>query len=222
MLSVRHVYKNYGKHEVLKDFNLEVKKGEVIGLIGENGAGKSTLLKILTTLLKPSKGEIYLDGQSYRKEYKKIRREIGYVPQDIALFEDLTVMENMKFFSKLSTVRRTESELKEIINSVQLTRFDTKVSDLSGGMKRKLNLAVSLIHHPKLLLLDEPTAGIDLKSRIEIGRLLKSLSVDEGKTIIYISHDMKEIEALCDRVVIIGNDDFYRNLLFNNNESAAQ
>lgn len=221
MLSMQHVYKSYGRHEVIRDFNLEVETGEIVGLIGENGAGKSTVLKILTTLLKPTKGEVYLDGKSYKKHYKKIRPKIGYVPQDIALWEDLTVIENMKFFSKLSTVKRSTEELKNIVESVSLDRFNTKVSDLSGGMKRKLNLAVSLIHNPELLLLDEPTVGIDLKSRIEIGKHLKRLSTEENKTIIYISHDMNEIESICDRVVVIGSDEFYRTILKTNNENAS-
>lgn len=213
MLSVQHVFKNYGKREVLCDINLEVSPGEIIGLVGENGAGKSTLLKILTTLLKPTSGEIYLEGESYRHSVKHLRKKIGYVPQEVALWEDLTVLENIKFFSKLSTVHRSTEELKNIVKEVQLNRFDTKVKDLSGGMKRKLNLAVSLIHSPKLLLLDEPTTGIDLKSRIEIGHFLKSLVSDGDKAIIYISHDMNEIEELCDRVIVIGKDTFYKNLL---------
>src|SRR5699024_212888 len=142
--------------------------GEIIGLVGDNGAGKSTLIKILATLSLPSSGEISLMNQTYRKNEKKLREYIAYVPQDIALFEELTVMENMKFFQKHTRKKVSKEDLKALLSSVNLQADQVKVSNLSGGMKRKLNLAVSLISDPKLLLLDEPTAGIDLRSRIEI------------------------------------------------------
>ena len=213
MLEVKSLYKSYGKKKVLEDFNLTANSGEVIGLVGENGAGKSTLLKILATLLKEDSGHVSLMNQDYKKNYKALRQHIAYVPQDIALWENLTVFENMRFFMKISKRKRTNDELKNLLASVHLAQDSKKVSQLSGGMKRKLNLAVSLINQPKLLLLDEPTAGIDLKSRIEIGDFLKSLAKNEDVLIIYTSHDMNEIEQICDRVVIIGQDDFYRKLL---------
>lgn len=213
MLEVRSLSKSYGKKKVLENFNLSASKGEVIGLVGENGAGKSTLLKILATLLKEDSGQVLLNDRDYKKHYRSLRQYIAYVPQELALWEDLTVLENMKFFENLSKTRRSKEELKSILEAVQLKQDDKRVNQLSGGMKRKLNLAVSLINEPKLLLLDEPTAGIDLKSRIEIGGFLKKLAQEREVLIIYTSHDMNEIEQICDRVVIIGQDDFYRNLL---------
>lgn len=213
MLEVKSLSKSYGKKKVLENFNLSASEGEVIGLVGENGAGKSTLLKILATLLKEDSGQVLLNDRDYKKHYRSLRKYIAYVPQELALWEDLTVMENMKFFENLSKARRSKEELKSILEAVQLKQDDKKVNQLSGGMKRKLNLAVSLINEPKLLLLDEPTAGIDLKSRIEIGDFLKNLAQEQKVLIIYTSHDMNEIEQICDRVVIIGQDDFYRNLL---------
>ncbi|MCK1976411.1 ABC transporter ATP-binding protein [Jeotgalicoccus huakuii] len=213
MLEVKSLSKSYGKKKVLENFNLSASKGEVIGLVGENGAGKSTLLKILATLLKEDSGQVLLNDRDYKKHYRSLRQYIAYVPQELALWEDLTVMENMKFFENLSKTRRSKEELKSILEAVQLKQDDKRVNQLSGGMKRKLNLAVSIINEPKLLLLDEPTAGIDLKSRIEIGGFLKKLAQEQEVLIIYTSHDMNEIEQICDRVVIIGQDDFYRNLL---------
>ncbi|CEA02032.1 putative ABC transporter ATP-binding protein YxlF [Jeotgalicoccus saudimassiliensis] len=213
MLEVKSVNKSYGRRRVLDDFSMTAKRGEVIGLVGENGAGKSTLLKILATLSKPDSGEVYLNGKSYRKHFKAHRKRIGYVPQDIAVWEDLTVLENMKFFARLSPVKKTLPELKGLLNNIQLDRHDTKVNKLSGGMKRKLNLAISLINDPEFLLLDEPTAGIDLKSRIEIGEFLKTMAVNNDTLIIYTSHDMSEIKEVCDRVVVIGQDSFYREIL---------
>lgn len=213
MLEVKLLNKKYDKRLVLDNFSMTASRGEVIGLVGENGAGKSTLLKILATLLKPSSGEVYLNGKEYKKYFKAHRKIIGYVPQDIAVWEELTVLENMKFFARLSPVKKTVPELKILLNNIQLDRHDTKVSKLSGGMKRKLNLAISLINDPEFLLLDEPTAGIDLKSRIEIGEFLKTLAVTNDTLIIYTSHDMSEIKEVCDRVIVLGEDVFYRELL---------
>lgn len=212
MLKVEALYKSYGKEMVLEDLNLQAKRGEIIGLVGENGAGKSTLLKIIATLNRPTSGEVYIDGQSYRKNYKELRRKIGYVPQEIVLWEELSVIENMRFFEELSPQSRSVSELEGLLSELHLKRYNTKVSRLSGGMKRKLNLAISLIHEPELLLLDEPTSGIDLKSRVEIGKFLKGLS-DKGTLIIYTSHDMTEIKELCDHTIFIGKDPFYKNIL---------
>lgn len=213
MLEVNSVNKSYGKRRVLEDFSMSAEQGEIIGLVGENGAGKSTLLKILASLSKPDSGELYLNGKPYKKHFKLHRKVIGYVPQDIALWEDLTVLENMKFFQKLSPGKKSVHELKMLLNNIQLDRHDTKVSKLSGGMKRKLNLAISLINNPEFLLLDEPTAGIDLKSRIEIGGFLKAQAKNNDTLIIYTSHDMNEIKEVCDRVIVIGKDSFYRELL---------
>ena len=213
MLEVKSLSKKYGEKTVFEDLELSAEAGEIIGLVGENGAGKSTLLKILATLSLPSSGEISLMNQTYRKNEKKLREYIAYVPQDIALFEELTVMENMKFFQKLSRKKVSKEDLKALLSSVNLQADQVKVSNLSGGMKRKLNLAVSLISDPKLLLLDEPTVGIDLRSRIEIGAFLKKLALEKNILIIYTSHDMNEIEQVCSRVVIIGEDPFYSKIL---------
>ena len=213
MLEVKSLSKKYGEKTVFEDLELSAEAGEIIGLVGENGAGKSTLLKILATLSLPSSGEISLMNQTYRKNEKKLREYIAYVPQDIALFEELTVMENMKFFQKLSRKKVSKEDLKALLSSVNLQADQVKVSNLSGGMKRKLNLAVSLISDPKLLLLDEPTTGIDLRSRIEIGAFLKKLALEKNILIIYTSHDMNEIEQVCSRVVIIGEDPFYSKIL---------
>lgn len=213
MLEVSDLYKSYGKHRVLEALSFTAQRGEIIGLVGENGAGKSTLLKILATLSKADQGNILLDDKAYRKYFKSHRKIIGYVPQDIAVWDDLTVLENMKFFEKLSTVRKSTDELISLLDNIRLERHHSKVSSLSGGMKRKLNLAISLIHNPELLLLDEPTAGIDLKSRIEIGEFLKELAKKNNMLIIYTSHDMNEIKEVCDRVLVIGQDSFYRDIL---------
>lgn len=213
MLQVNSLQKSYHKHKILTDVNLLVNPGEVVGLVGENGAGKSTLLEILATVLPQSSGSIELESYSYSKNIKSIRKIIGYVPQEISLWEEFTVAENFLFFEKLSWKRRTLEECKQLCLDMQLNKWDEPVESLSGGMKRKLNLAISLIHDPILILLDEPTVGIDMKSKEEIGNYLVNLAKNEGKMIIYTSHDMNEIISFCDRIYCLGNDPFYSDLL---------
>lgn len=137
------------------------------------------------------------------------------MPQDIAIWEAFTVEENMIFFEKLAWKKKSKPQLKQLCLDMKLEKWKEPVKTLSGGMKRKLNLAISLIHDPQVLLLDEPTVGIDLKSRKEIGDYLLEQSLNKGKTIIYTSHDMDEIKHLCDRILCIGNDPFYKNILSN-------
>lgn len=216
MLEVQQLQKKYKEKIVLENVSFDLKSGEIVGLVGENGAGKSTLLQLLATVMQPTEGEIRLNGLSYQNNTKEIRQEIGYVPQDISIWEEFTVEENMLFFEKLSWKRRTREECRQICLDMQLTHWKEGVHSLSGGMKRKLNLAISLLHDPELLLLDEPTVGIDLKSKTEIGSYLHSLAKNEGKMIIYTSHDMEEITNICDRIYTIGKDPFYWDLLTSN------
>ncbi|MFJ8064789.1 ABC transporter ATP-binding protein [Psychrobacillus sp. NPDC096426] len=213
MLQVSSLEKRFHKHKILEDVNLQVNRGEVVGLVGENGAGKSTLLEILATVLPQSNGSIILEEKSYTTDIKNIRRLIGYVPQEISLWEEFTVAENFSFFEKLSWKRKSLEECKQLCLDMQLNKWDEPVESLSGGMKRKLNLAISLIHDPILILLDEPTVGIDMKSKEEIGNYLVNLAKNEGKMIIYTSHDMTEITSFCDRIYCLGKDPFYSNLL---------
>jgi ABC-2 type transport system ATP-binding protein len=213
MLEVNALSKKYGKKTILEAINFCVEKGEIIGLVGENGAGKSTLLNILATLQQPTGGTLTLKALDYHKHHKLLRKQIGYVPQDIAIWEEFTVEENMLFFEKLSWRRKTNQELRQLCLDMELDKWKEPVKILSGGMKRKLNLAISLIHDPELLLLDEPTVGIDLKSKKEIGSYLKDQANQLKKAIIYTSHDMDEITSLCDRVICIGEDPFYEKIL---------
>lgn len=213
MLEITSLSKSYGRKTILENISFTISPGEIIGLVGENGAGKSTFLSILATIMKPTAGSITLNGENYNYNIKKIRKKIGYVPQDIAIWEDFTVEENMKFFENLSWVTKDKKELQELCLKMNLNKWEEPVHALSGGMKRKLNLAISMIHEPELLLLDEPTVGIDLKSKKEIGKYLNELASTKERMIIYTSHDMDEIKSLCDRIICIGNDPFYANLL---------
>lgn len=213
MLHVNSLTKDYGNKTILQDLTFTAKPGEVIGLVGENGAGKSTLLNILATLSFPTSGTITFDDLHYQNQRKKVRKQIGFVPQEIAVWDDFTVKENMIFFEKLSWVKKSNETLRELCLDMKLDKWNDPVRTLSGGMKRKLNMVISLIHDPLLLLLDEPTAGIDLKSRKEIGTYLHDQAVNYQKIIMYTSHDMDEIIQLCNRVFCIGNDPFYQQIL---------
>lgn len=213
MLNIQSLHKKYGSTSVLDNISFQVEKGEIVGLVGENGAGKSTLLHIIATLQKASSGSIHLHDFSYKSHVKKVRKQIGFVPQEIAVWEDFTVEENMFFFEKLSWKRKTSAELRQLCVDMELHKWKEKVRTLSGGMKRKLNLAISLIHDPDLLLLDEPTVGIDLKSKQEIANYLKELAKNHDKTIMYTSHDMDEIMHLCDYTYCLGKDPFYQTFL---------
>ena len=203
MIIINNIVKRYGDNLLLDDVSLQIGKGEVFGLLGSNGAGKSTLISILATVLQPSSGNIKINGLDLRKQTKQVRQLIGYVPQDIALWDEFTVKENLRFWSKFVKGKVMEERLLELCDSVQLQdKWDERVSSLSGGMKRKLNIAVSLIHDPDILLMDEPTVGIDLQSKLEINHYVRRLA-EQGKTIVYITHDMSEIVKLCDRIGVL-------------------
>ncbi|SOC39274.1 ABC transporter ATP-binding protein [Ureibacillus acetophenoni] len=216
MLKVIDLEKSYGKKKILHQVSFQLNRGEVVGLVGENGAGKSTMLNILATITKASKGTVQLGDLLYGRKIEEIRKIVGYVPQEISLWEEFTVEQNMLFFSKLSWKKRTKEECRQLCLDMQLEQWKEPVKSLSGGMKRKLNIAISLLHDPLLILLDEPTVGIDMKSKNEIGKYLVKLAKEQGKIILYTSHDMNEITTFCDRVYAIGKDPFYINLLTNN------
>ncbi len=205
MIQIENVSNYYGRKPSLQGVTLNIQKGEVFGLLGPNGAGKSTLLSILATILKPASGSVKINGLDSRKQTKQVREQIGYVPQDVALWEELTVKDNFLFWSKLAKRKVLQSDLQELCHRVHLSdQWNEKVSSLSGGMKRKLNMAAALIHDPDILLMDEPTVGIDIQSKLEINHFIKELA-REGKTVVYSTHDMSEILHLCDRIGVLKN-----------------
>lgn len=212
MLQIECISKRYQHHTIFENVSFTVQPGEMVGIVGENGAGKSTLLRMLATLAMPSSGSIALFNHSYAQP-KVIRPFIGFVPQELSIFEELSVEENMKFFSKLSWKPRSMEECHALCTQMQLTEWKKQAAKLSGGTKRKLNLAISLIHDPKLLLLDEPTVGIDMRSKEEIGKYLYALAKEQQKMILLTSHDLHEIASYCDRVLLIGSDPYYAKTL---------
>lgn len=204
----KNLYKSYsttkGAKEVqaLKNINLEVKKGELFGLIGPDGSGKSSLFRILTTLLLPTKGEAIVEGMSVVKDYKEIRRVVGYMPGRFSLYQDLTVEENLKVFAEVfeTSIEENYHLIKDIYQQIEPFK-KRRAGRLSGGMKQKLALSCALIHKPSILFLDEPTTGVDPVSRREFWSMLKKLKND-GITIMVSTPYMDEA-ALCDRVALI-------------------
>jgi linearmycin/streptolysin S transport system ATP-binding protein len=197
--------KRYDAIEAVAGLSFEIAAGEVFGLLGPNGAGKTTTISVLATRLRPSGGDALIFGHSVRGDVAAVRRMIGVVPQELSLYPKLTAVENVKFFGRMYGVpkarlaRRTD-ELLELVGLD--ARRDDIVDTFSGGMKRRLNLAVSLVHEPKLLLLDEPTVGVDPHSREHIFSIVRQLRA-QRTAILYTTHYMEEAERLCDRLGIM-------------------
>lgn len=206
IIEVKNVTKRFNDKLVLDNISYEVEKGEIFGFIGPNGAGKSTLINIMTSLLVPDSGTIKICGYDILKEPIKAKECIGYVPQDISLMEELTAYDNLEFFGALYGLKGKELKIR-IMEALEVTglveKKKEKVKKFSGGMKRRLNIAAAIMHHPKVLIMDEPTVGVDPQSRNHIFNFTKNICKEWGTTVIYTSHYMEEVEELCKRVFII-------------------
>ncbi len=205
LLEVSELRKKYGPVPALAGVSFHVEAGEVFGLLGPNGAGKTTLLSILSCLLDADAGEVRLEGKPLRSSDREARRRVGIVPQELAVYEQLTARENLAFFGELYGLggRALKQRVEHLLAAVGLeARAGERVSAFSGGMKRRLNLACGLVHEPTLVLLDEPTVGVDPQSRNLIFEEVRRLNAG-GLTVVYTSHYMEEVEALCSRIGII-------------------
>jgi ABC-2 type transport system ATP-binding protein len=205
LLEVLDVRKRYGAAVALDGVSFQVHEGEMFGLLGPNGAGKTTLLSILAGLLDATSGEVRLLGRRVTPADREARRALGVVPQELAIYGALTARENLQFFGELYGVRGAASRrrVEAILAAIGLSdRADDLAQTFSGGMKRRLNLGAALVHAPRLLLLDEPTVGVDPQSRNHIFEEVRCLN-GEGITVVYTSHYMEEVQALCTRVGII-------------------
>ena len=205
MIEIKDVTKSYGRHKVLQNVSFEIMEGELFGLLGPNGAGKSTLIDILTGIQSMDSGEIFINGKSIKTDKVEIRKQLGLVPQDIALLEELNAVDNLEYFGGLYGLARAElkNQIEKLLEVAGLTdKKIEKVKNYSGGMKRRLNIAVAMLHNPSILILDEPTVGVDAQSRQHIFDYIQSLA-EQGTTILYTSHYMEEIETLCKRVFIL-------------------
>jgi ABC-type multidrug transport system ATPase subunit len=203
-IDIHGVSKMYGNIQAIYPLSLQIKQGELFGLIGPDGAGKTTLIKMLVTLLKPDEGVIYINGSDTQKEKKAIRNQIGYMPGKFSLYQDLTVQENLSFFAGafFSTVDEQYHLIKPVFEQLEPFR-DRAAGALSGGMKQKLALCCALIHRPSVLILDEPTTGVDAVSRKEFWIMLQDIAA-QGITIVVSTPYMDEA-ALCDRMALLQN-----------------
>src|SRR3954453_16754088 len=205
MLEVRSLRKTYGDLVAVQDVSFTLEEGRVLGLLGPNGAGKTTTVSMIAGLVSPASGQVLIDGQPLAGDTDPKKRRIGLVPQDLALYDELSALANLQFFGSLYNLD-AERLRRAIDSSLQLVglaeRARDKVATFSGGMKRRLNLAASLLHDPDILLLDEPTVGVDPQSRNAIFSNLETLKA-RGKALLYTTHYMEEVERLADRVVIV-------------------
>lgn len=206
MLELIDLSKRYKNQYAVKSMNMYIEKGEIIGLLGPNGAGKSTTISMLSTLIEPTEGDVIFKKKSILKNPSPLRKVTGVVPQEIALYEDFSAEENLTFFGK--TYHLSKKVLRKRIDEVlQLIGLEDRrkgiVKTFSGGMKRRLNIGVAMLHEPEVLILDEPTVGIDPQSRYHILNTVKQLNQEQNVTIIYTSHYMEEVEFLCNRIYIM-------------------
>ncbi|WP_342479012.1 ABC transporter ATP-binding protein [Paenibacillus sp. FSL H7-0350] len=206
MLELIHLTKTYNNVNVVNNISLSVKRGEIFGLLGPNGAGKSTTVSMISTVLTPSSGSIIIDKKSLKDHPIEIKRIMGIVPQDLALYQALSARENLEFFGSLYGLggKKLKSRTDEVLEIIGLQdKRNQDVAEFSGGMKRRVNIGVALMNNPKLLILDEPTVGIDPQSRNHILETVKRLNQEREMTVIYTSHYMEEVEYLCRNVAII-------------------
>ena len=205
-IRVEHIVKRYGDFTAVKDVSFEVAEGEIFGLLGPNGAGKSTLIRMMTTLIPITEGKAFIDGKDVEREADAARQCIGVIPQALTSDINLTVEENLSIYAKLYGVPRAERKrsIEELLEAVDLTKWrNAETRTLSGGMRRRLEIARGLVHSPKIFFLDEPTTGLDPVSRVAVWEMLGKLKAQRNLTILITTHYMDEADRLCDRIAIV-------------------
>lgn len=205
IVAVTDLVKRFGENAAVDDITFSICEGEVFGLLGPNGAGKTTTISMISCLLASTSGDVTVDGSSVLTDPGKVKCALGVVPQDIALYPTLTAIENLRFWARMYGLsgKTLEERVAEALEVADLAdRAKERIEKYSGGMKRRINIAAGIMHHPKVLIMDEPTVGIDPQSRNHILETVKELN-RRGMTVIYTSHYMEEVEFLCDRVGII-------------------
>lgn len=206
MLEVKDLSKSFGSNIALDKFNLNVKMGEVYGLLGPNGAGKTTLISAIAGLIKDFSGEIIFQGKDIFSN-RMLKKDLGIVPQDMAFYEELGALDNLLFWGGLygmsgSQLKNRAHSLLEVVDLEK--RSGERVKNFSGGMKRRLNIAIGMMHNPKLLLLDEPTVGIDVQAKVKILEIIKRAG-SEGTSVVFTTHQLSEVEEICSRIGIMDN-----------------
>jgi ABC-2 type transport system ATP-binding protein len=203
---VENLTKKYGAQRAVDNISFEVKTGEIVGFLGPNGAGKTTTMKIITCFMAPTDGDVRIDGDSILDKYDKLKKNIGYLPENNPLYYDMPVMDYLKFIAELQNVPANNIR-ERIIKMVRVTGLNDekhkKIGELSKGYRQRVGLAQALIHDPEILILDEPTSGLDPNQIVEIRKLIKELRRE--KTVILSTHILSEVEATCDRIIIINH-----------------
>src|SRR6201987_1365082 len=205
-IEVEHIVKKYGDFTAVDDVSFSVKEGEIFGLLGPNGAGKSTLIRMMTTLIPITSGKARISGHDVAKEPNAARRMIGVIPQALTSDLDLTVEENMNIYAKLYDVpaKKRKAAIDELLALVDLTKWrDAQTKTLSGGMRRRLEIARGLVHSPRIFFLDEPTTGLDPVSRVAVWEMLTNIKKSRELTVLITTHYMDEADRLCDRIAIV-------------------
>ena len=205
MIQAEALTKSYGTLKAVDQVSFDVREGEIYGLLGPNGAGKTTILSMVSGLLQPDEGRVLFDGIDLAVEPLRVKQQLGIVPQEVALYEELTARENLHFWGGLYGLSgaKLKDAVAAILEQVGLTgRADAKVSTYSGGMKRRLNLSLGLVHRPRVVMMDEPTVGIDPQARANILGVVRDIA-RSGTTILYTTHHLEEAEEFCDRIAIM-------------------
>ncbi|MEE9399941.1 MAG: ABC transporter ATP-binding protein [Dehalococcoidales bacterium] len=206
MIKLKDVTKLYKHFAAVKNLDLEVRNGEILGIIGHNGAGKTTTLKLITGLIAPTSGTIEVMGMNMKKDNTRIKRLLGYLPEESPLYENMSIVEYLQFFSELYMIpkKAAKERIEQLLEALNLSERDKLTGELSKGMKRKVAIARTLLHDPQLLILDEPNSGLDPLTSFFIIDYLRTLK-DQGKTILLSAHNLYHIEYICDRVAIMKN-----------------
>ena len=205
-IDVRNIVKKFGDFTAVNGITFAVQEGEIFGLLGPNGAGKSTLIRMMTTLVPPTSGTVIINGADITKDPDAVRRSIGVIPQALTSDLELSVEENLLFYAKLYSVPREKRTrlIKELLEAVELTQWaDKQVKNLSGGMRRRVEIARGLVHEPRIFFLDEPTTGLDPVSRVAVWEMLTRIKSQRDLTILITTHYMDEADKLCDRIAIV-------------------
>lgn len=206
LLSLQDITKSFGKRIILDDLSLNLYPGEIVGLIGRSGCGKSTLIKILVGHYKPDSGKIILDGSDITRKPGRVKKFVGYTTQENSFYDKLTIYENMMYYASLYDVPKRKQRIAELLEAVYLAKSRKILAcDISGGMKRRLDFAISLLHRPKLVILDEPTTGLDPLLVEQFWNVVTRIAMEEKITVLVSSHILSEIEGHCTRTAVMSN-----------------
>ena len=199
---IKNLSKTYNQQKALDDISLNIKKGEIVGLLGPNGAGKSTLMKIITCYVEPTMGEVIINNKNIKEYQKKIKSEIGYLSENNPLYTYMYIKEYLEFSAKMYNISNINEKIDEVISKTHITNEKhKKINELSKGYKQRVGLAAALIHDSKILVLDEPTTGLDPNQLGDIRKLIKEIGIN--KTVLFSTHILNEVEKICDRVIVI-------------------